>query len=100
LKEAGFGDLELATDVLGYQSSTIAASVLPSKEIVTNGVKSKPLCILAVDSIKEEPVFQKFSSDLLVSFDQAGFSPSFASWENLTVEASTVYVILDDLAHP
>lgn len=100
MKEAGFGDLELATDVLGYQSSTIAASVLPSNGAVTNGVKSKPLCILPADSIKEDSVFQKFSTDLLAGFEQAGFSPSFASLADLTPDASTVYVVLDDLARP
>lgn len=98
LKAAGFGSIELATDVLDYQASMIVASALPVK-LIANGKTARPLHIITSPSVKSKTQYRRFGDDLLESFERSGYATSFAGFP-VTVDKSVKYVVLEDGAQP
>lgn len=98
MKTTGFGDLELATDILGYQSSVIVATARPS-EVIANGKVSRPLQIITAPSVRTKSQYQNFSEELLESLRNAGYSPEFAELPSKS-DPLVKYVVLEDGAEP
>jgi hypothetical protein len=98
LKNAGFGEVELATDVLDYQASTIVASALPVEEIA-NGKIARPLQIITSSSVRSKSQYNSFADKLLESFEGAGYAPSFGEFPLIT-DKLVKYVVLEDGAQP
>ncbi|CZT12486.1 related to lovastatin nonaketide synthase [Rhynchosporium agropyri] len=98
MKTTGFGDLELATDILGYQSSVIVATARPS-EITANGKVSRPLRIVTAPSASTKSQYHHFSQELLAAFRNAGYTPEIGDLPFKT-DPLVKYVVLEDGAEP
>lgn len=98
LKTAHFGDLEVATDILGYQASVMAASARKNEHL-TNGKVVKPLHIIAPGSVRSKTHLQAFTNDLLHRLKTADYSPEFVDFPQKPDE-SIRYIILEDGAQP
>jgi hypothetical protein len=98
LKLAQFGGVEVATDILGYQASVMAASTRPS-EILVNGKAPKSLKIVMPESVKSKTHLQGFGNDLLERLGEAGYNLEVVDLPQSPNKLDR-YIVFEDGAQP
>lgn len=97
LRTAGFGDLELATDIVGHCAVYVATA--QPLDSTTDEKVLKPLHIITTPSIKTKGQYQSFCNDLAESFTTAGYKPKFIDLPD-QADVTVRYVVIEDGAEP
>jgi hypothetical protein len=97
LRTAGFGDLELATDIVGHCAVYVATA--QPLDNTTDARVLKPLHIITTPSIKTKSRYQTFCNDLAEFFATAGYKPEFIDFPD-QADVTVRYVVIEDGAEP
>lgn len=98
LNLAQFGEVEVATDILGYQASVMAAPTRPS-EILANGKAPKSLKIIMPESVKSKTHLQGFSDNLSERLREAGYNLEVVEFPQQPNKLDR-YIVFEDGAQP
>jgi len=97
MRKAGFGDLELQTDILGHAAVYVTSA--RSNESTISARLLRPLHIITSPSVQTKSQYQSFCVELSKSFEEAGYTPEIIDLPT-DPDSSVRYVVIEDGAQP
>jgi acyl transferase domain-containing protein/NADPH:quinone reductase-like Zn-dependent oxidoreductase len=98
LKQEGFEGLEVA--VPDHFGATARSCMMVSKSIETRAASEEALPTIEIVCESQSLGYQHLVSNISTCFTGLGFPCSVQTWASVSVNLSSIYIILDDVAQP